>query len=446
MPPSSAYIAEVCPGSPADDAGLRAGCRVTSVDGYPLRDIIDWRWHAAADSVEVVYEGADGISGVAALERDPGESWGLGFEDIVFDGVMTCTNACVFCFMRQLPPGMRPSLYLRDDDFRLSFLQGTYITCTNITAADEARIVEQHISPLRVSLHAVTPAVRAELIGPYAAYGLAVCERLLAAGIELHMQIVLVPGVNDGEELKKSLEWAWGHPGVLDVAVVPLGFTKHQDRFSSSYDDAPAARQVLADIAPFQERSAIERGGPWVFAADELYCNAYPHDVLGHLPPADYYGDYELFEDGIGMIRATVEAWGAAQAAAALLAKRLSAASCTIGWIAGCAQRGFLEPLLADSPLYGLLVPLFVRNDFFGGNVNVTGLLCGADILAAIEVLLQGGGGPDIVAIPSVVFNECGLTLDDMSLEDMQSACKVRLAVVSCNPTDYLEEMAALVS
>lgn len=180
----AARIVAVEPESPADDAGFTPGCYLTTVDGEPLRDIIDWRWLAADDVICVGYIDLDGEAGEVELEREPGERWGFEFDGVLFDSVKLCRNACVFCFMRQLPDGVRPSLVLRDDDFRLSFLSGTFVTLTNLKPEDEARIIEQHISPLRVSLHASEPELRRRMIGKHAAHGLAALDRLLAAGIE----------------------------------------------------------------------------------------------------------------------------------------------------------------------------------------------------------------------------------------------------------------------
>ncbi|MEG0683194.1 MAG: DUF512 domain-containing protein, partial [Raoultibacter sp.] len=272
--PPVAHIAAVAPLSPADDAGFTPGCVLTAVDGHPLRDIIDWRWFSAEDTINVSYQDEQGDAGVVCLEREAGEDWGFSFAEALFDKVKLCRNACTFCFMRQLPEEARDSLVLRDDDFRLSFLQGTFVTFTNLSAEDEARISEQHISPLRFSLHAATPEVRHSLIGKHAAHGLAACERLLAAGIEVHAQIVLVPGVNDGAELDATLTWAYNHPGILSIGIVPVGFTKHQSTFTESFNDIAAARAVIACIEPFQRRAQSQRGCTWVYAADEFYRNA----------------------------------------------------------------------------------------------------------------------------------------------------------------------------
>ena len=277
-----ARIVGVTAASPADDAGFEPGCYLTSVDGHPLRDIIDWRWLTDGDVIEVGYIDLDGERGVVELEREEGEDWGFAFEGVLFDRVKLCRNACTFCFMRQLPAHMRPSLSLRDDDFRLSFLSGTFVTLTNLSVEDEARIVEQRISPLRVSLHASNPAARRALIGKHAAHGIAALDRLLEAGIEVHAQIVLVPEVNDGAVLRDTLEWAYARERIVNIGVVPLGFTRHQSVFDRSFNDERAARVVLADIEAFQRRAQRERGSAWVYAADRVL----PQRVRGRHGPA----------------------------------------------------------------------------------------------------------------------------------------------------------------
>ncbi len=494
-----ALVVAVAPGSPADDAGFEPGCFVTSVDGQPLRDLIDWRWLASDDEVELGYIDLDGEAGAVELERDEGEAWGLEFEGVVFDGVKQCRNACTFCFMRQLPARMRPSLSLRDDDFRLSFLSGTFVTLTNLSADDEARIVEQRISPLRVSLHAADADVRRMMIGRHAPHGIEVLDRLLAEGIEFHAQIVLVPGQNDGDVLADTLSWAYARSGILDVCVVPLGFTKHQARFNRSFNDPASARAVLDVIIPFQRRALEERGTPWAFAADEFYRNAYGSRLLSNLPSTEDYGDFSMFEDGVGIVRSFVDDWEEAERAGLVdrCAQALARSKVRARIVYGFAMQDVAAPLVAASPLAGLLEPLFVENEFFGGNVDVTGLLCGCDIIRALardsESRVAGidgrgahqassarstvqwtvdtpterpsgrrglsvraglperlsappvdAGGSVLYAIPSVVFNDGGATLDDMTLEDMEKRAGTPLAVVSCNASDYLSEIIHL--
>ena len=443
-----ARIGSVEEGSPAYDAGFSAGCYITAVDGAPLRDVIDWRWMGSEDSIVVSYVDLDGEEGEVELWREPGESWGFEFEGLVFDGVRQCRNACTFCFMRQLPKGLRPSLYLRDDDFRLSFLVGTFVTLTNVSPEDEQRIIAQRISPMRVSLQVIDDAVRARMIGKHARHGVDVLERLLAAGIEFHAQIVLVPGQNDGEELAKTLAWAYERPGILGIGIVPIGYTRHQSVFDRSFNDQAASREVLQLIEPFQARALAERGTPWVFAADEFYRNAYRADLLDHLPLASFYGDFAMFEDGIGIIRSTVDDWHEActQDAIERCARALRSAGATARMITGYAQKEFLDPLVAEAGIADCFEPLYVRNEFFGGNVDVTGLLVGEDIARAVASTAASHQQRSIFLVPSVVFNDDGIALDGMTLGDMEKKAGQTLYMVSCTPKSYFNEISALVA
>ena len=439
-----ARIARVEEGSPADDAGFEPGCAITAIDGQPVRDVIDWQWLTAGDEIAVSYIDLDGEEGTVDLWRDEGESWGFGFDDLVFDTVLQCRNACTFCFMHQLPRGMRPSLSVRDDDFRLSFLAGTFVTLTNVTAEDEARILEQRISPLRVSLQAISPDVRKRLIGKHAAHGIDVLERLLDGGIAFHAQIVLVPGENDAFELEKTLTWAYEHPGILTVGIVPLGYTKHQTRFMRSFDAPEDALAVLREIEPFQERALTERGYAWVYAADEFYCNAFGDDVLAHIPDNDFYGEFDMFEDGIGMVRLFADEWSEAynDGMITACADALRARGEKAVFIAGTAQRSFLGKLVSQACIDDVFEPLYVENEFFGGNVDVTGLLVGEDIARAIEIHAAGTKAQHaIYALPRVVLNDDGLFLDDMALATLIERVDARVCVVSCSPLEMFSQL-----
>ena len=288
--------------------------------------------------------------------------------------------------------------------------------------------------------------MRRALIGKHAQHGLDALERLLAAGIEAHTQIVLVPGCNDGAVLERTLAWAWERPGILNVGIVPLGYTRHQTAFDRSFNEPGSARAVLDAIAPFQERARAERGTPWVFAADEFYRNAHRDDVLGNLPPASDYGDYSMFEDGIGILRSCADDWRAAVRAglADRCARALAQADLRAFYVAGCALRETFPALIAESPLAGLFEPLFVENRFFGGNVDVTGLLCGEDVAAAIRARAESFASRALFLLPRVMFNDDGETLDGWTLEDVRKAAKCPVSVVSCTPTEYLGEMAEL--
>ena len=275
-PGEGALVKNVRPESPAWDVGIEPGMRVLTVNGEALTDMIVWLWEADDDTVDLeVFDPRDNTVTSVELDRFPGEDWGLEFDGPIFDGMRTCVNACVFCFMTMLPKGGRSTLYIRDDDYRLSFLQGNFVTLTNLTDKDVQNVIQRNMSPMNVSVHAVSPDVRRRMMGRNAQRGMDVLEAIMAAGIEIHAQIVLCPGMNDGEELEKTLRFCEEHEQITSLGIVPLGFTKHQNRFSWSYSDKPElARETITMIRPYQDR-AYERFGRHTFQmSDEFYLDA----------------------------------------------------------------------------------------------------------------------------------------------------------------------------
>ncbi|MBN2847587.1 MAG: DUF512 domain-containing protein [Coriobacteriia bacterium] len=412
-------VAAVAPGA-AGRAGLRAGDVVAAVDGRPLTDVIDWWWHTDEPefTLSVRREGADRTLRVT---RTPGEPLGVTFTDVVFDGVRECENACVFCFVRGLPAGLRPSLYVRDDDYRLSFLAGNFVTLTNLDDSDVARIVAQRLSPLHVSVHAADPDVRARLICPSSDDdALHTLDELLAAGIQVHVQIVLVPGVNDGRVLERTLAYLAKRAGILSVGCVPMGFTGHQRRWTASYD-AAGARAVLGVLQRWQERMRADRGVGWVYAADEFYLLA---EVP--LPPATAYDDFPQFENGIGMATAFIDEFADALAEAPP-AESEDRISLVTGELFAPVLSALLDRhgLLDSASRRGVRV-LPVANVLFGGNVSVTGLLGGADIVAAI----LDDGAACTYLVPDVVVNSDGLLIDDVPAAQLSARTGADVRVV----------------
>lgn len=434
-----ARVVAVREGSPADDAGIVAGMRVLSVDARPLTDMIVWLWEADGDTVELeVYDPSDATVASCTLERFPGEDWGLEFDGAVFDGMRTCVNACRFCFMTMLPRDMRSSLYVRDDDYRLSFLQGNFVTLTNMSDQDVRDAIERHLSPMNVSLHAISPHIRRTLMGKHADRGVEVLEALMEANIEIHAQIVLCPGINDGDELALTLAYAEAHPQITSMGIVPLGYTKFQKRFSSSYSDDPeAARRVIEQVEPYQKR-ARQRCGRTVYQlSDEFYLDAHLP-----LPPAELYDGYPQYYDGIGMVRSYIDD------AHELMfdhAERLDAIVCELGVrklrlsvVTGRAPEKYVRSFVEGSVFQGICFG--ITNDFFGGNVDVTGLICGCDLLAQLPSDLSGL----MLFVPSVMFNADGMTLDGYhrdKIVDTLSSRGAEVHVVSTMPFELVEAL-----
>jgi putative radical SAM enzyme (TIGR03279 family) len=424
-------VSAVTPDGPASRAGIVAGETVMAVDDTELRDVIDWQWLTTDSAFDVLIRGADGSTRHVAVERGWDEPVGVEFADTLFDGVRECDNACSFCFVSQLPEGLRDSLYVRDDDYRLSFLSGNFVTLTNVTDEDVERIVSQRLSPMHVSVHAVDADARRVLVCASAEdRALEHLDTLSRAGIEAHVQIVLVPGVNDGTVLDETLGWLSEHAGVLSVGVVPLGFTRHQKRFTVSYDDAASAARVLEALAPWRARMASERAVRWVHAADELYLAA-----ERPMPSADEYDDFPQYENGIGLVRAFEDEWAAAVGGVT----RAGPGAPVL--VTGTLFAPVLERLVALAGIEGARV-LAVTNRSFGGNVSVAGLLCASDLASAIRddvgSVAAHGLTPGPYLVPDVVLNTDGVTLDDVAEADLAATCGADVRVVSSDAAGLL--------
>ncbi len=402
IPAEGGRIASLCPDGAVAASGIEVGDIVREVDDEPVLDILDWQWLTADDDFTVTIE-REGELFEADVYRVPGEPLGLEFEGVVFDGVRQCANACAFCFVAQLPAGLRPALYVRDDDYRLSFLHGNFITLTNLEERDVDRIIRQHLSPLHISLHAVDEDVRARLVCPTVDdTTLDRIDALLSGGIEIHVQIVLVPGVNDGPVLTRTLAWLEARQGVLSVGIVPLGYTAHQQRFQRSFS-AEESTALVRSLEPWQTRARAVRGIGWVYAADEFYLAAGEP-----LPDADAYDDFPQYENGIGLVRAFIDEFSEA-------ARGLSVVPAETVLVTGTLFAPVLTSLLEGAGLDERVRVLPVQNRFFGGNVSVTGLLTGVDIIDSIRADATDAR----YLVPDIVVNSDGLLLDDVPAGDL---------------------------
>lgn len=441
---SGAWVAAVEEGSPAWEAGIEPGMRIDRVNGVVPRDIVDWRWEADGAVCELeVFDPSDDSVTPCELWREPGQDWGIDFTDVLFDGIRTCVNACQFCFMAMLPPEARSTLTLRDDDYRLSFLQGNFVTLTNVSDEEAERIVTCGLSPMNVSIHAITPEVRCGLIGRHADRGIEVLERLLAGGIEVHAQIVLCPGINDGEELAATLDWVEARPGITSLAIVPLGYTKHSRRFHSSYsDDVEASRAVVRLLEPYQERARRTLGITRFQLSDEFYV-----DAGLSVPPAETYDGYPQFYDGIGMLRSFLDETVLVARERAYDLRRVEGALVERGvrleLVCGEAAAETIDEFCHALSPDGRAGTRVIRNDYFGGDVNVTGLIVSEDLLAQLPNDLAGV----LVILPEVMFNFDKLTLDGDTQAHILEELRGRGALVAVstpNPGDYLDALLAV--
>lgn len=412
-------IQAVQPESIAQEVGIEPGDRLMSIDGRAIEDVLDYRYVSSLAGVELVVRvsKASGELWEIEIEREEGEDLGLDLE-----GIQTriCKNNCIFCFVHQLPRGrhVRRTLRVKDEDFRLSFLFGHYLTLTNLSEADFQRIFEQRLSPLYVSVHATEPELRQHLLQNRKPDDLlGNMRRLIEGGIKLHTQIVLMPGINDGANLDRSLDdLIEFYPSVMSVSIVPLGLTDHRKGLPQLRAvDADYARAAIEHVTQRQRRHVEVIGTPFCFLGDEFYIMA------GHpIPPRSHYGDFPLVENGVGMVRRFMDEFATAIKRQRKRPQRAIRGTVVTGRI--------FHPILEESigqmnAKFGIdLKCLAADNLYFGRGITVAGLLTGSDIFAAVRDRMHG----DFLVVPSEsMTGESGLFLDDWIREDLEARLQV---------------------
>jgi putative radical SAM enzyme (TIGR03279 family) len=409
-------------GSLAEEAGVRAGMRILAVNGRGLRDAVDFQFYSAEPRIELAIDDG-GAPRTIVIEKHPDEDTGLAFDAATFDGTRICANTCFFCFLKGLPKGMRRTLYIKDDDYRLSFLHGNFVTLTNLGADDWARLEEQRLSPLNISVHATDPVLRRAMLGCAEEHDIvAEIRRLGSMSIRCHTQIVLCPGVNDGAQLERSVhELAALYPQVQTVSVVPVGATmQYEERQAQrGKENADActpefARALLAQVRPWQRAFRRERGASIVHLADEYYLTA-----RERVPGAAIYDGFDQYENGIGMTRALIDD---CRRVLRLIARRgvvYTPLHITIGCGALIAptMRELADEIEPQTGLRFTIVP--VDNTLFGPRINVSGLMGAGD---AIGALRQSDLG-DVVFLPRAALDYFGRHfLDDGAPADVAHA------------------------
>ena len=426
-------ILRVLEGSIAEELELVPGDKILSVNDTPLRDIIDFSFAMADEEIELLVEHADGEQELIEFDKDYDEDFGVEFERAVFDGIRSCANHCYFCFVDMIAPDMRHSLSIKDDDYRLSFLYGNFVTLTNMGAADFERIEHFHLSPLYVSVQCTNPVLRAEILRyKGAADILGQLTKLEEAGADYHTQVVLCYGLNDGEELERTIrDITERRPHALSLAIVPVGLTKHRtDPFPLIQFDRIGAARVIDQVEAWQQRIRAEEGRTFIYLGDEFYFLA-GRDV----PPAEMYDGFPQLDNGIGLTRNFIEEW----TAAADYANTLDTNS-RLAVISGTAVAPVVERLARElDPDVQRIHVLPVINEHFGETVNVSGLLTGHDISAALRAFSHSVDG---VLIPASSLREGeDVFLDDMTLDAMRSSFpSVRIEPVATG-RDYREAL-----
>lgn len=427
-------ISKIQRGSPADGHKIYPGDRLIRINGHKIRDVLDYKFHAYDSKLMLEIHGERGLRFIN-INKAEGEDLGIEFESYLMDKPKSCANRCVFCFVDQLPKGMRKTLYFKDDDARLSFLQGNYITLTNLSEREFQRIMDLHISPINVSVHASDPELRKLLLGnKNAGKGIEMMRQLKDAGIIMNCQIVCCPELNDGANLlntMKDLEELY--PEVNSVSIVPVGLTMHRDGL---YPLKPFDKQSAADTIDLVEsfgRSCLEKHGSQIFfCADELYLKA-----GRSLPDDDWYEGYPQLENGVGMLRLLMTEFLESY-------KRIKPEHKSFTAVTGVSAATFIKKMiglatLRHPELKGNVVA--VENDFFGHTIDVAGLVTGGDI---IKQLAGKKLGERLLIPRNMLRHGEGVFLDDVTIEDLEEKFGVPVRIVEQDGKDLARAFLGL--
>ena len=415
----------------AAELGLLAGDRLLSINGHEITDLVDYHLHIETNHILLEVLREDDELWELDLEKEAQEDLGLTVEH---PQPLQCGNQCLFCFVHQLPKGMRRTLYIKDEDYRFSYLYGSYITLTNLDETDLQRIIRDKLSPLYISVHATDHNLREKLLGAKVPEILPLLKRLASAGIELHCQVVFCPGLNDGKALQQTIEDLWQlYPQVASLAVVPVGLTKYRKKLPQlkkmTQQDAIFCLEM---IHQYQQKFLFEHSCRFIFPADEFYLLAGQK-----LPSFADYEDFPQLENGVGLIAQFRQ-----QVTEVLLEAELLELDRVI-LVTGCLFQNELANFAENLSLQtGVKLDVIaIKNDFFGSDVTVAGLITGADLLSQLQGLSLGDG----VLIPDVMLKDGGqLFLDDMRIEDISLSLQVPVIAVENSPWGILDGLELL--
>ena len=425
------YIINVESGSIAEEMGIERGDILLAVNGCEISDIFDYRYNILDEYVEILIKKSDGEEWELEIEKDEREDLGIEFENALMDKAKSCKNKCIFCFIDQMPKGMRDTLYFKDDDSRLSFLQGNYVTLTNMTDKDIDRIVYYHLSPINISVHATDPKVRRFMLkNPESEKIMNHIKKLAHANIQMNYQVVLCKNVNDKDVLDKTIkDLSEFIPNATSLSVVPIGITSFRDNL---YHSEPFTRQdyedVLSQIHRWQVILKEKYGNRFVFASDEFYLNA-----RKEIPSEHCYEDFPQIENGVGMIRSFQEEF-----VQALQNAIPSEVSKKISIITGTLAEPFIDSLvmLLSEKFPNIQVNVCpISNDFFGNTITVSGLITGVDIINQLKGQQLG----EYVVLPENSLRKDDIVfLDDYTIEEVQNELGTHIVVSKIDGHDFL--------
>lgn len=428
----STKIASIDARSAAEKGGVKLGEKLIAINGHEVVDVLDYRFYGYDKNPVLTLEDESGVRRTVQLKKPEGEDMGLNFETYLMDEPMPCSNHCLFCFVDQMAPGMRDTLYFKDDDARLSFLQGNYITLTNLTEREAQRIIDLRISPINVSVHATDPKLHCILLGnKQAGKSLEYMKAFGEAGIEMNGQIVVCPGWNDGEQLQRTMEDMTAM-NFASCSVVPVGLTKFRDKLPRIAPvSAEGAADIIDRVEAYGEKCLAESGTRRFFCADELYIRC------GRpLPEEDYYEGYVQIENGVGMLRSLISEFESALEDEDE-AENVSPFSVATGVACAPFMKELTEKLMKKFPAVRGEVHAIV-NDFFGHTIDVAGLVTAGDLIRQ----LKGKPLGERLLIPVNMLRHGGdVFLDDLCVGDVERELGVRVTVVDQDGYDLLDAM-----
>ncbi|MGM9521337.1 MAG: DUF512 domain-containing protein [Oscillospiraceae bacterium] len=430
-------ISHVAEGGPAECAGIVPGDRLLSVNGNRIQDVLDYMYYAYDAESEFEIERADGTVETLTLIKDDGQDAGIDFEEYLMDKPRSCANNCIFCFVDQLPPGLRKTLYFKDDDVRLSFLTGSYITLTNMSEREIQRIIDLKISPINVSVHTMNPSLRCMMLGNRnGGKGIEIIRRLAKAGIEMNCQIVCCPGINDGRELSYTMrELAKLYPSMNSVSVIPVGLTRHREGLMKLTPfDKESAGGTIDLVEKFADRCLKKRGSRIFFCSDEFYLKA-----EREIHDEEYYEGYPQLENGVGLLRLLITEFDEAledaeedglkaEGTPFSIATGVSAAV-TLGGLLDKARKKYDN---IDGRVYA------IKNDFFGHTVDVAGLITGQDLIAQLE---GRDLGSRVYITNRMLKEDEDIFLDDVTLEEAERRLGVPIIPMKNDGAELLRVM-----
>ncbi len=425
-------VKSIEPGSIAEEMGIEAGDKLISINDNTIEDVFDYHYYVNDEEIVLLIEKPDGEEWELEIEKDYEEDLGIVFEQGLMDEYRSCRNKCMFCFIDQMPKGMRETLYFKDDDSRLSFLQGNYITLTNMSDHDVDRIVKYHLEPINISFHTTNPDLRCKMLhNRFAGEALKKVDKFYEGGIQMNGQIVLCKGINDGDELERSIrDMSKYLPYLQSVSVVPVGLTKYRDGLypleSFTKEDA---EKVIDTIEKWQKIFYEEYGLHFIHAGDEWYILA-----EREMPEEDRYDGYLQLENGVGMLRLLNNEFEEAYAKVEGDDRQREVSMAT-GFLAYPYLKKMIETLQIKYP--NVTVNLYpIRNDFFGEKITVAGLITGQDLIAQ----LKGQSLGEKLLLPcSMLRSGEEIFLDDVTLSEVKDSLQIEVDIVKSSGWDFIE-------